>query len=88
MKAFAHIMGDKLNRSKGPIHILIPKKGWSEADKEGMTLFDPKIDHVFVEELKKILQSNIPLEEIDVHISEPAFAQRAVEILDEMIRSK
>jgi uncharacterized protein (UPF0261 family) len=78
---------EKLNRSKGPVHILIPKKGWSEADKEGMTLFDPKTDHVFVEELRKILQSNIPLEEIDVHISEPAFAQRAVEVLDEMIRS-
>jgi uncharacterized protein (UPF0261 family) len=52
-----------------------------------MTLFDPKTDHVFVEELRKILHSNIPLEEMDVHISEPAFAQRAVEVLDEMIRS-
>jgi uncharacterized protein (UPF0261 family) len=42
---------------------------------------------VFVEELRKLLQPNIPLEEMDVHISEPAFAQRAVEVLDEMIRS-
>jgi len=87
MKAFAQIIGEKLIRSKGPIYILIPKKGWSEADKEGMTLFDPKTDQVFVEELKKILRPNIPLEEMDVHISEPAFAQRAVEVLDEMIRS-
>jgi uncharacterized protein (UPF0261 family) len=87
MKAFAQIIGEKLIRSKGPIYILIPKKGWSEADKEGMTLFDPKTDQVFVEELKKILRPNIPLEEMDVHISEPAFARRAVEILDEMIRS-
>ena len=87
MKAFAQIIGEKLIRSKGPIYILIPKKGWSEADKEGVTLFDPKTDQVFVEELKKILRPNIPLEEMDVHISEPAFARRAVEILDEMIRS-
>jgi uncharacterized protein (UPF0261 family) len=87
MKAFAQVIGEKLIRSKGPIYILIPKKGWSEADKEGMTLFDPKTDQVFVEELKKILRPNIPLEEMDVHISEPAFARRAVEILDEMIRS-
>jgi uncharacterized protein (UPF0261 family) len=88
MKAFAQIIGEKLNRSKGPLHILIPKKGWSEADKEGMALFDPKTDRVFVEELRKLLQPHIPLEEMDVHISDPAFAQRAVEILDEMIRSK
>lgn len=87
MKAFAQIIGEKLSRSDGPVHILIPKKGWSEADKEGMALFDPKSDRVFVEELRKILRSNIPLEEMDVHISEPAFARRAVEVLDEMIRS-
>ena len=88
MKAFAQIMGEKLNRSKGPLHILIPKKGWSEADKEGMALFDPKTDRVFVEELRKLLQPHIPLEEMDVHISDPAFARRAVEVLDAMIRSK
>ncbi|HUL36137.1 MAG TPA: Tm-1-like ATP-binding domain-containing protein [Thermodesulfobacteriota bacterium] len=87
LKAFAQIIGEKLNRSKGPIHILIPKKGWSEADKEGMMLFDPKTDQVFVEELKKLLHPKIPLEEMDVHISEPAFARRAVEVLDEMIGS-
>jgi uncharacterized protein (UPF0261 family) len=88
MKAFAHILGEKLNRSRGPVHVLIPRKGWSEADKEGMTLFDPEIDRVFVEELRKLVQPHIPLEEMDVHISEPAFARRAVEILDAMIRSK
>jgi uncharacterized protein (UPF0261 family) len=88
MKAFARIMGEKLNRSKGPVHILIPKKGWSEADKKGAALFDPETDRVFVDELKKLLQPEIPLEEMDVHISDPAFARRAVEVLDAMIRSK
>jgi len=87
MKQFAQIIGEKLNRSKGPIHVLIPKKGWSEADKADMELFDPKTDQIFVEELRKIMTPKIPIEEIDFHISEPAFAQRAVEILDHMIRS-
>jgi len=87
MKQFAQIIGEKLNRSKGPIHVLIPKKGWSEADKAGMELFDPKTDQIFVEDLRKIMTPKIPIEEIDFHISEPAFAQRAVEILDHMIRS-
>ena len=87
MKQFAQIIGEKLNRSKGPTHILIPKKGWSEADKVGRELFDPKTDQIFVEALRKILTSKIPIEEIDVHISEPAFALRAVEVLDNMIRT-
>ena len=87
MKEFAQIIGEKLNRSKGPTCVLIPKKGWSEADKPGMELFDPETDRIFVEELRKIITPKIPIEEIDVHISEPAFARRAVEILDDMIRS-
>lgn len=86
MKKFAHIIGKKLNRSKGPTYVLIPNKGWSEADKAGMELFDPETDQVFVEELKKIINPSIPIEEIDVHISDPAFALRAVEVLDNMIQ--
>ena len=86
MKIFAQIIGEKLNRSKGPTYVLIPKKGWSEADKAGMELFDPKTDQIFVEELRKIINPNIPIEEMDVHISDPAFALRAVEVLDNMIR--
>jgi uncharacterized protein (UPF0261 family) len=88
MKEFAGIIGEKLNRSQGPAHVLVPKKGWSEADKPGMELFDPEVDQIFVDHLKAILRSGIPVEEMDVHISEPAFAQRAVEVLDHMIRSK
>lgn len=65
---------------------LIPKKGGSDADKEGMELFDPETDQIFVEELKKIIRTDIPAEEINAHISELVFALRAVDILDHMIR--
>jgi uncharacterized protein (UPF0261 family) len=86
MKQFAQIVGEKLNKSKGLTYVLIPKKGWSEADKDGMELYDPKTDQIFVEELGKIITPNIPIEEMDLHISDPAFALRAVEVLDNMIR--
>jgi uncharacterized protein (UPF0261 family) len=87
MKQFARIIGEKLNRSKGPTYILIPKKGWSDADKAGMELFDPKTDQILVEELKRIITPDIPIEEMDVHISDPDFALRAVKVLDHMIRT-
>jgi uncharacterized protein (UPF0261 family) len=88
MRVFAKIVGEKLNRSRGPTYILIPKQGWSEVDKAGMELFDPEVDQIFVDHLKVTLDSKIPIEEMDVHISDPAFAQRAVEILDQMIRAR
>jgi uncharacterized protein (UPF0261 family) len=88
MKQFARIIGEKLNKSKGPTHVLVPGKGWSEADKPGMELFDPKTDKIFVEELRKLINSNIPIEEMDAHISDPVFALRAVKVLDDMIRHR
>jgi uncharacterized protein (UPF0261 family) len=51
-----------------------------------MELFDPKTDQILVEELRKIITPNIPIEEMDIHISDPVFALRAVEVLDNMIR--
>ena len=88
MKAFAKIVGEKLNKSTGPTHVLIPKRGWSDADRPGMELHDPEANQVFVRELKRIVASRISVEEVDLHISDPAFAKRAVELLDQMIRSK
>lgn len=88
MVEFAKIIGEKLKKSKGPTYVLVPKKGWSEADKPGSDLFDPETDQIFVEELKKIIGSKIPIEEVNAHISDRAFAQRAVELLDSMICKK
>jgi len=86
MKEFARIIAEKLNRSSGPAHVLVPRRGWSEADKPGMEFFDPEANQVFVDHLRTILTPRIPVEEMDVHISDPAFAARAVEIMDSMIR--
>ena len=88
MKAFARIIADKLNKSKGFTHVLIPLKGWSAADKEGAAMYDPSVDEVFTKTLKELLLPLVPIEEIDLHISDPNFALRAVDILHAMIQQK
>lgn len=88
MEKFARIVADKLNKGRGPVRVLIPMKGWSDADKEGRPLFDPAVDRVFSEKLKALLDKRVLVEEIDLHMSEPAFAERAVEVLDGMIREE
>jgi hypothetical protein len=62
MKKFARIIGEKLNRLKGPTCVLIPKKGGAEADKFGTELFNQETDQIFVEELRRIIPSKIPIE--------------------------
>ncbi|MBP7526863.1 MAG: Tm-1-like ATP-binding domain-containing protein [Syntrophorhabdaceae bacterium] len=88
MVAFAAIIAERLKESRGPSCVLIPSGGWSEADKPGGELYDPEVDRVFTMELRKLLGEEFPIEEMEVHISDPAFAQRAVEIIDEMVRTK
>lgn len=88
MEAFARIIADKLNKSKGFTYVLIPLKGWSDADKEGSALYDPSVDAIFTKTLKDILSPHIPIEEIDIHISDPDFALHAVEVLHTMIQQK
>jgi len=87
MIAFARIIAERLNESGGPACVLIPSGGFSEADMPGGELYDPEVDRSFTHELKRLLRDGITLEEMDVHISDPAFARRAVDIIDGMIRT-
>ena len=87
MEIFARVVAEKLNKARGSTYVLIPKKGWSNADKEGAALFDPAVDAVFTGILKGLLLPHITVEEIDAHITEPEFASRAVEVLHSMIES-
>ena len=44
LREIAKEVARKLNQSKGPVIILIPLKGWSSLDQEGMPLYDPDAD--------------------------------------------
>ena len=85
LKEAARIMAERLNRARGPAKVLLPLKGWSEADKEGTPLYDPEGNRVFGKELKRLLNPKIQVIELDVHLNEPIYAETAVTLLDRMI---
>jgi len=78
LREIAREVARKLNLSKGPVTVLIPLKGWSSLDQEGMPLYDPEADQVFVEELKTHLSKRIPITELDLHLNTREFAEEAV----------
>ncbi|MCX5813920.1 MAG: Tm-1-like ATP-binding domain-containing protein [Proteobacteria bacterium] len=88
MQKLASTIAEKLNKAPESTYVLIPTKGWSEGDRAGMPLFDLATDRIFTEKLKKLLNPQIPVEEMDVHINELSFAQRAVDVLDGMIKKR
>jgi len=78
LREIAREVARKLNRAKGPIAILIPLKGWSSLDQEGMPLYDSEGDRAFLEELKIHIAPKTPIVELDLHLNNRAFAQEAV----------
>ncbi len=81
----AQAMAERLNRAQGPVKVLLPLQGWSEADREGEPLYDPEGDQAFGEELKRRLKPEIEVVEVDAHINEPLYAETAVALLEGMM---
>jgi uncharacterized protein (UPF0261 family) len=83
----ARLMAERLNRRRGPVKVLLPLRGWSEADKEGEPLYDPEGNRAFGVEFKKLLKPEIEVIDIDAHLNEPVYAETAVALLEKMIVS-
>jgi len=88
MRVLARTIADKLNQARGPVKVVIPLRGWSEADEEGAPLHEPETNAVFVEEMKQLLDPHIEIVEVDAHINEPRFAQVVVEVFEALMQKK
>jgi uncharacterized protein (UPF0261 family) len=80
------IFAEKLNRATAPVHVLIPLKGFSILDSPGDRFWNPEADAAFVRALRAGLRPDIPIEELDLNINDPAFADRATQLLLDMLK--
>ena len=88
LREAARIVADRLNRAEGPCAVLIPLKGWSSLDREGANLYDPEANRAFVETLKKELNTDVPVVEVDLHLNTPEFGKEAVELFHKLYGQK
>jgi uncharacterized protein (UPF0261 family) len=92
-------IAEKLNVSVGPAAIIIPKKGFSVLDRAGgkrMTTIDGTVsgewhdeaaNAALMESIKHHLDaSKVRCVEVDAHLTDPAFAQAAVQLLVELMK--
>jgi uncharacterized protein (UPF0261 family) len=84
--SLADQLAEKLNQDAANIKVLIPNKGWSEADRPGAPLYDPEMNSVFTRRLKEVLNAQIEIHEVDHHINDTAFARIAAKMMHEMIK--
>jgi uncharacterized protein (UPF0261 family) len=85
LRVVARVVGEKLNKAKGPVRFLIPVKGWSSLSVQGQILYDPDADRTFVEELRKRLRPEIEVKELPLLLNSTEFALAVVEVLEEII---
>ncbi len=73
------------NASTGPVAVLVPLGGVSQLDSPGGEFWDPEADGACFAAIKENLQEGIPFYEMDANINDPAFAERAVALLLDLI---
>ena len=78
----ARMYAEKMNAAKGPIKMVVPLKGWSSIDKPGDVLHDPQEDQRFVKELKRRLNANVVIDEVDFNLEEMGYARELVSSLE------
>jgi uncharacterized protein (UPF0261 family) len=78
MKEIGKIVAQKLNRSKGPVKVFIPLRGFCLPDREGWPNWDPEGDRAFTSVLKEAIRPTIPVIELDAHINDPEFIDPVV----------
>jgi uncharacterized protein (UPF0261 family) len=86
LEQMAHIMAERLNCATAPRAVLIPLKGWSSLDEENRALYDPEADAAFTDALKKRLNPDIPVKEVDLHLNTPEFGQEAVNLFNDLFQ--
>jgi uncharacterized protein (UPF0261 family) len=79
-------VAQKLKLDPSHVKVLIPKRGFSEADHAKGPLFDPDMNELFVRKLKKELNPVLEIKEADYHINDADFARLAAEMMDIMVR--
>ena len=95
-EALGRMFAERLNRAAGPVAVLIPKKGFSEHTKRAthdlggreIGRWDqPGTDAAFVRSLRAYLKKG-KMEELDLHINDPAFADACADAFLEMAHAR
>jgi uncharacterized protein (UPF0261 family) len=78
----ARFIADKLNGAQGPTVFLLPRTGIHEWDRPGQPLHDPETHRAYAEELRRSLKAPVEVHDLDLHINDDAFVDKALEVFD------
>jgi len=80
MGAVAHYIAEHLNHGRGPRAVVVPLKGYSMMNREGMPLYDEKANNYFLTTLREELSPEVVLLEENHHINDQECAAATVNL--------
>lgn len=81
------ILAEKLNRSIGPVKVLLPLRGGSVISAPGGPFHDATADVALFTALKSVLRSDISVTELDANINDAPFAEACAQTLLQLLRA-
>jgi uncharacterized protein (UPF0261 family) len=78
LKEVSEVFAEKLNKSLGPVKVVIPLKGWSSIDSPGRPTYDPEEDAIFIKDLSRRLKKEIEVIQVDANMEDPEFAKAVI----------
>ncbi|WP_136443847.1 Tm-1-like ATP-binding domain-containing protein [Pacificoceanicola onchidii] len=81
-RAVARAHAERLAEAKAPVSMILPSHGLGEWDREGADLYDKDGLDAFLTEMRETLPANVTRHDIDCHINDAGFAEKALEIFD------
>lgn len=87
MHTIAQAVAEKLNRheDKRLVKFVIPTQGFSSLSVKGGALYDPDLDRAFMDALRKNLDPEIEIIEVETHINTREFGRSVVEALQQIL---
>jgi uncharacterized protein (UPF0261 family) len=85
-RRIGEMLATAASAASGPVAILLPLRGLSMLDAEGREFWDPAADRACFDAIRSSVRADVPVIEVDAHINDPLFADRAVEELLRMLR--
>ena len=82
------IIVERLNRSTGPVTVLIPLRGFRQAASFGEPLWDAEVDGTLIEILRTRLKPAIRIVEVDSNINDLQFSEAAAAAMRQLLAGR
>jgi len=79
MAGTAKVIASRLNKSRGPVAVVIPERGFMEYDRPGGKLHYPEGRNAFIDALRDNLSPHVEFVSMDCHINDSAYSEKVVD---------